>query len=316
MKIANLIQHSVDYRTGKQIYTFELLIHRFVLAEFNTHRVFSRNSASSRAIPLAKNIEYILNSPAIPVKWGKNQAGMQAKENLNEHDSSWAEAFWLTARDSAIGFARLLTKLNVHKQLANRILEPWAYQKIVMTTTEIANWDWLRNDEEAQPEIEVVAKAMQEEIDNSLPFELGPGEWHVPYVNRRRDSAGEIVYFLEEYFDGVQDPVERILTAEEAKVISSSCSAQVSYRKLDESLEKARGIVDRMITARRVHASPFEHQATPMQSTNYQQWLQSDSWDLEWEEGITHVDREGHFWSGNFQGWIQNRQLIPGNAVK
>lgn len=327
-KLVRIVQDSISSLNGSRILTYEILMHRFILAEFNTHRVFSRNSASSRAIPLAKNIEYIMNTPAIPVRWGKNQAGMQAKEDLNEEESSWATAFWLTARDSAIGFAKLLNKLGVHKQLANRLLEVWAYQKVVMTSTEFENWDWLRNDEEAQPEIELIAKLMKEEKENSTPFVLNPGEYHVPYVNRRRDEEGNIVYFVEEYFDGVQDPVEKVLTLQEALDISSSCSAQVSYRKLDDSLDKAQNIVERMINARRVHASPFEHQATPMQPTKFQLVkFQEDVYETiyqkncsqqssSWEEGITHVDRDGHFWSGNFKGWIQHRQLIPNNVRK
>lgn len=320
---AKIIQDSVS-PFGKRITTYELENVRFTHAEFLTHRVFSRNSASSRAIPIQTMIALIEANPAMPIHWGKNQAGMQAKEELSPFRKKAAKKIWLLAMKSAVEFSLALHKIGVHKQIANRLTEPFQHMKVVMTTTEDANWFWLRDHPDAQPEIRELAIQMQTSKDASKPMLINPGEWHVPYVNRRRDSEGNIVYFLEEYFDGVQEPVERIITLEEAKQISSSCCAQVSYRKTDDSIEKAQFVFDRLVKSEPVHASPFEQQATPIKS-GYSR-ISFDHTNVEeinmaynsgsWEEGITHVDREGNFWSGNFQGWIQHRQLIPNNAKK
>jgi thymidylate synthase ThyX len=165
--------------------------------------------------------------------------------------------------------------------------------KVVCTATEYDNFFWLRNHPDAQPEIAELARLMWEEYSDSKPNFLHPNEWHVPYVKFDVISRG---YFLD-----LADKQEW-LTLEDALAVSSSCCAQVSYRKLDDSLEKARDIFKRLVESKPVHASPFEHQATPLtygMAGNVQ------------VKGTTAFDNKGNAWSGNFRQWVQHRQLIP-----
>lgn len=284
---------------GKRITTWELEYPRFIHAELMTHRQFSRNAASSRAIPIDKTLEQVEYRPAMPEEWGVNQAGMQAKEVMEGWKKATAVWGWKKAAKAAVKSAKILQKMGLHKQIVNRVLEPFVHMKVVVTATEWKNWYYLRNHKDAQPEIRELAKLMAEKEKESQPRELKPGEWHVPYVNIGHDEDGAYPFLYD----------EGPLSWEEALKISASCCAQVSYRKLDESLDKATKIYDQLVTMRPVHASPFEHQATPMART-------SNTFIEDWEEGTTHADKYGQRWSGNFCKWIQYRQLIDGHVVE
>lgn len=282
-----------------RITTFELEYPRFIHSELMTHRLFSRNAASSRAIPVKTAIELIQQNTAMPIHWGKNQPGMSAKEECNamldtssESQGYDREEWWLEARDMAILHAKEYANKGYHKQIVNRLLEPFTHIKVVLTATEFDNWFWLRNHEDAQPEIRELAKRMHEEYTQSKPFSLNGVFWHVPYYNKGQwvptKSDADFVLLDE---NGV--------TLSDALAISSSCCAQVSYRKLDDSVEKARNIFARLVESMPPHFSPFEHQATPMPTdANFN------------TPGVTHLDRYGNYWSGNFKGWIQHRQFI------
>lgn len=130
---------------GVRLTTFEVTFPRIVLAEFNTHRMFSRNSASSRAIPVKKMIERVMADPYIPTSWGKNQRGMQAEQEVAGEVSQRARQQWLIARDEAVGAARRLLDLGIHKQLTNRLLEPFMWHTVIVTATEWDNFFHLRN---------------------------------------------------------------------------------------------------------------------------------------------------------------------------
>ena len=159
-----------------------MTLHRFVLAELNTHRVFSRNSASSRAIPVAKQLARIEADPAIPVEFGANQRGMQAGAPLSGTEHEAALATWLAARDAAVAAARSLGEQGVHKQVTNRLLEPFMWHTVIVTSTD---WDGFwdqRCSPLAQPEIRVAAEAMRAAFDASEPTALAHGDWHTPYV--------------------------------------------------------------------------------------------------------------------------------------
>ena len=288
---------------GVRITTLELDYPRMIHSEFLTHRVFSRNSASSRAIPIKTMLDTITFNPARPVHWGKNQAGMQAKEELEQPQKINAQATWQSAMISAVKYSESMHNIGVHKQIANRITEPFQHMKVVVTSTEWNNWDWLRNHPDAQPEIKVLAEKTIEARANSKPQKLKHGEWHVPYVKTYRDTHTGILYYLDEK--------DKYISAHEAIMISASCCAQTSYRKSDTSLEKAETIYKRLIESEPCHASPVEHQASVM---DFSYALAGDS--NTWPVGITHIDRDGIFWSGNFRGWVQYRQLVPNNAKK
>lgn len=271
---------------GQLIVTWELEYQRFIHGEFMTHRLFSRNAASSRAIPINSMIQAVFDKPAAPIHWGKNQPGMQAKEELEPFEMAHVMLMWEEAAYEAAISARAMDLMGAHKQVANRILEPFQWMKTVMTATCMENFFWLRNHEDAQPEIRELARLMWEALEDAVPRLLKPGEWHMPYFN-----SG---YWTEKCGVSLAD----------ALAISSSCCAQVSFRKLDDTLEKAHFIYNKLVESEPVHASPFEHQATPMKrNADFR------------NKGITHKDRAGNFWSNNFVGWIQHRALIPNNVA-
>lgn len=295
-----IIKDSYNEDLKSRLTTFELVYPRFIHGELMTHRMFSRNAASSRAIPIDKVIELLQTNPAMPVHWGKNQAGMQANTEINNIEG--VKLLWLAARDSAISHAIVMRDMGLHKQIVNRILEPYQLMKTIVTATEFNNWFWLRAHPDAQPEIKELAEKMLEIYEIYTPDELFEDEWHVPYVNTQRSIyTGELFYI---------DENDKYITAEEARMISASCCAQVSYRKNDGSLEKAHVVFDRLINSVPVHASPVEHIATPV---SFKMMLDLCDSGIE-IEGMTHVAVNGQPWSGNLRGWIQYRQLIDNNV--
>jgi hypothetical protein len=305
---AEIVKHSKS-PSGVDIITWLLEYPRFIHSEFMTHRVFSRNSASSRAIPIERMIQIIEENPATPIHWGKNQAGMQAKEELQCGELIAAQEEWYAAMISAVQHSKNLHALGAHKQIANRVTEPYQHMKVVMTTTEHENWFWLRDHPDAQPEIGGVpgglAKVMKEAYKNSFATYLSPGMWHLPFVNTKIISLDNW-NLTQQYFDEFGNEI----TLEEAKMISASCCAQVSFRRQDGSLEKAEVIYKRLIESEPCHASPVEHQALSFDDLDYDITYSPHTW----PNGVTHMDKTGNLWSGNFRGWIQHRQLIPNNA--
>ena len=179
---AKVIEDSIS-EENKRITTMQVKFHRFILPEFNTHRVFSRNFSSSRAIPTNKLIEQIRNDPAMPVHWGKNQAGMQASEALDLENTKVAVREWRIAAHMACDTAENLAKLGSHKQNVNRLIEPYLFANGIVTSTEWDNFFELRAHEDAQPEIYELAIKMREAMQASTPKALKAGEWHLPYIS-------------------------------------------------------------------------------------------------------------------------------------
>lgn len=299
---ASIVADSIA-ANGTRIVTFELEYPRFIHSEFMTHRVFSRNAASSRAIPIAASIKLIEDDIAMPIHWGKNQPGMSAKEECTElvkykrflffKKSYTAVAFWKFASKSVIKLAKALAAAGFHKQIVNRLLEPFSHIKVVVTSTEYENFFWLRDHKDAQPEIAKLASIMKSLYDSSTPIRLNDGDWHLPYyLDGYWAPSAQQALFDEVDQDGN--------TLAQAIAISSSCCAQVSYRKTDSTLEKAIAIYDRLVGGMPPHFSPFEHQATPIEAGAT----------FESNTDITHIDRAGNAWCGNFKNWTQYRQIL------
>ena len=164
---ATIIADSASSVTGKRITTYELEYPRFVHAEFMTHRLFSRNAASSRAIPITKTIEQVRNTPAIPIHWGENQPGMQAKEELGGNALEQVQTTWNHASKVASMLAGVMDHHKAHKQIVNRLLEPFQFIKVVCTATEFENFFWLRSHEDAQPEIKELSDCMHKAREQS-----------------------------------------------------------------------------------------------------------------------------------------------------
>jgi len=283
--------------------TLEVTFPRFVLAEFNTHRVFSRNSASSRAIPIFKQLRRVLEHPYVPLEFGANQPGMQAGAPLEGGARLAAEAEWLGARDDAVrrvlalvtgpdevapgeelsaaltrveqlykGEERPASWLNVHKQVANRLLEPYMWHTVIVTATEWENFFNLRCHADAQPEIRHAAELMRDARQGSEPARLNPNEWHLPLV-------------------GPKDR-EEVASIEDLIKVSAGRCARVSYlthagrRDLNADIE----LCERLLESG--HMSPLEHPARPLKAAELR-------------------ERE---WDGNFHGWCQFRKTIRDEA--
>lgn len=269
---AKVIEDSIADH-GVRLTTLQLCYPRFIHAEFMTHRVFSRNASSSRAIPVAKMIEQVRNDPAMPVHWGKNQAGMQANEELAPLAQEGARQLWMQAARDAASTAQVMADMGLHKQVANRILEPYQYMHVIVTATEWENFFELRNHPDAQPEIHALAKVMHFAFAQSCALELQEGDWHLPYVTRaeRRAFSTDLDLLLK---------------------LSAARCARVSYLTHDgqtPSVDKDVALYDRLVGSKPLHASPIEHQATPLP--------------------------EADMWSGNFRGWLQNRKIVE-NAIE
>lgn len=295
---ASIIAHSKHASTGVELITYELEYPRFIHAEFMTHRMLSKNAASSRAIPVKAALNHIMQVPQGPIHWGKNQSSMQAKEELSGLPLESAIGVWDAARRSAVNHATVLSQIGLHKQAANRIAEPFTQMKVVCSGTEWNNFFWLRNHEDAQPEIKELARVMLEAKQISKAVQLNIGEWHLPYINTKNHDHLE-------YWSG-----DRPVTLDEAKKISASCCAQVSYRKNDTSIEKAVDIFDKLINSSPVHASPVEHQATPIDLDQISLTC-PDRWE---ELGATHIRADGSVWCNNFRNWTQLRHFIKENT--
>ena len=278
---------------GIRLTTMELSYHRFIHSEFMTHRMFSRNAASSRAIPVEKMLKQVEENPAMPIHWGLNCPGMQAKEEISYIPLAVDD--WKACAKGALMSAEWLMEHNLHKQIVNRVLEPFQFIKVIVTATEWDNFFKLRCHADAQPEMQELARCMKEAMDNSIPTELKVGQWHLPYVT-------------EDYGDDEWYPVS---TRQVIKCSVARC-ARVSYLNHDNSspdIEKDIALYDRLLEAG--HMSPFEHIATPMKVPNDWECIPSKGWSG--RTGVTHIDMNGNAWSGNFRGWIQHRQLLQGN---
>lgn len=311
---AKVVEDSIA--NGVPLTTLEVRFHRFILPEFNTHRMFSRNFSSSRAIPVAKMIEQVQNDPAMPVHWGKNITGMQAKEEcdklvqlgVNNKAFFSREDAWDESAAAQIYYAERFAEADYHKQIVNRLIEPFQFVKGVVTATEFDNFFALRDHEAAQPEIQVLARCMKQAMEESIPTELQHGEFHLPYITEK------------EY-----EVLNRNIVGEYRNLVRASVArcARVSYMKhdntspsMDDDLELYNQLVTRPYTDKRgfyypegdpIHGSPLEHCATPMSKDSL--CFGPVSVNL-WDEGTTHIDKNGNLWSGNFKNWIQYRQLV------
>ena len=297
---------------GVPMVTFEIEYPRIILAEINTHRMLSRNSASSRAIPFNKMVTQLT---ARPVRFGEANPGMQDKgeeynqpvfyEDADEYFSP--EYYWGIAKNSAHKMARGYYRAGYHKQIASRLVEPFQMVKTVISGTEWKNFFWLRNHASADPTFAELARVMQQAMQESIPQTLLPSEWHLPYVTSRRNDNGKMEYWL--------DSETQLCESDALKVSAARCAA-VSYRNTDYGLEKCDQVHDKLVGDDRKHGSAMEHQAKAMTGLDAGGEITLVTNPKTWEPGVTHMDSEFNLWSGNFKGWIQYRKLIPGENYK
>lgn len=291
---AKILLDSVN-PVGNRITSWILTYPRFFHSEIMTHRVFSRNAASSRAIPVKRMIDDIRQNCAMPIFWGKNQAGMQAKEELDDiikrreilvspvgnsldpytltvTDKHAAKHEWLAARDSAIKHAEKMMELGVHKQIANRIIEPFMHMTVIITGTEFENFFALRAHPDAQPEFQDLAYKMLDIYQSSEPNKLKEGEWHIPFGDKLDETRLTELYY------------QTAIPHEELKLrISVARCARVSYLNFEGKDDYNKDIELSETLSSSGHWSPFEHSAMALSTSEY---------------------------SGNFKGWKQYRKTF------
>lgn len=311
---AKVICDSIS-ETGKRITTFELEYPRYIHCEILTHRMLSKNCSSSRAIPIEKMLGYIENNMAVPVYLGRNKSGMQAVEEIEDKESAlrfWKDSFvWVKST------VNILTEIGLHKQIANRLTEPYQMMKVVVTATEWDNFFNLRIDKDAQPELVMLANKMFNAMQGSTPKTLKAGQWHLPYVDSIESDEKPVVSSRDNdqycfLTDNDGNNLGEIYLEDAIKISVASCAA-VSYRTENMTLAKADKIFDMLINAENLHSSPFEHIAKPTHYANKSTMVNEQS-PVTWEDGITHMKRSGELCSGNFTGWIQYRHLLDNNT--
>jgi len=257
---AEIIADSISSK-GKRLTTFVLHFPRIVLAEFNTHRALSRNSASSRAIPFKKMMKLVKENPFIPMKWMKEHTGMQGSEYFGEKESSVLETLWLESRDSAVAKAEALSQWGLTKQFCNRLLEPFMWHTVICTGSEWENFFALRSHPDAEIHIQALADKMLEVYNNSVPTKLEGGEWHIPFGDSFDPER------LREYAFKKSDGLVRGRTPiEDAKIrIATARCARVSYLNFEgkDDYDADLELHDRLCQSG--HMSPFEHCAMNME---------------------------------------------------
>ncbi len=309
---------------GHRITSFEVTFPRIVLAEINTHCALSRNSASSRARPVLDfqtaagetrkgTISTMIDDSFVPEAFGRNQKGMQPGEALEGDDDLHARMIWLEMRDVAAKGAAKLAEIGVHKQYANRLIEPFSWHTAVITATDWDNFFHLRCSPLAQGELRKAAELMSANLANSEPEDMTSVGWHTPYI-----APEEYAMLIDENID--------------VAVVSAARCARVSYLTQNGKRDVAEdlALADRLLESG--HMSPFEHVARPMTETELD-W--TESWDIAFDDGptirtripgremklqigwklssqtVTHVRGPLHY-SGKLNGWISRRAYVRG----
>lgn len=322
--VAKILADSVNEQ-GNRLTTFELTYARLIHSEILTHKMLCSNSASSRAIPFAKMAEQLT---ARPVRFGQANPGMQDKgEDYNKevyNDGSGEfispQEAWESSKFSAMWYAKRFYEAGYHKQVYNRLTEPFQMMKTVVSGTEWDNFFWLRNDSAADPTLHELARCMQEARDKSVPQLLKAGEWHLPYIDKIKNKAGDTLYgdFIPHSIEPAPAKEFTVFSLEDAIKVSCSRTAAVSFRNEDYGLEKCLEVYARLIGDERKHASAMQHAATPMRPSGHEDTAEgAECYNLPafpstWELGVSHADRNMQLWSAQYKGFVMHRKTIPG----
>lgn len=281
---------------GVRLTTLEVTFPRYILAEFNTHRVFSRNSASSRAIPVKTRVQQVRENPFIP-EFTKNKPGMKADEVLIDDDARNAAAIWKGAALQAAQNAESLAFIDVHKQQANRLLEAFVWHTVVVTATYWDNFWALRAHVDASPEMFSTAVAMREAMNASKPQELVEGDWHIPYVEMDRHHGEGLMMLGPSYYDGL------------IKMSVARCAA-LSYERQNAEKTAAEYAERHDRLKSNGHWSPFEHQAKVANKQEIKKYAYYRCHEIDGTDVFEPVC------IGNLAvPWCQYRKMIPGEDV-
>lgn len=276
-----IIEDSLNPTNGIRLTTYQLKYWRGIHSEFMTHRVFSRNASSSRAIPIKTFLKQIWNDPAGPIHWGSNNAGMQSKEELTGLKKWFAKSMWSFTGKVVCCLVWLVNTIaKPHKQTFNRMLEPWQYISVIVTSTDWDNFFELRDHSDAQPEIQELARMMKVEYNNSTPIIK---RYHLPYINKEE--------LLWKEWDKISDSDKELDVRTLMKISAARC-ARVSYLTHDgksPTIENDLRLYEQLVGGVPLHASPTEHQATSIEDSSYIR---------------------------NFRGWEQHRVVVETDIIK
>ena len=345
---AEIVGHSLSPQEDELISVL-CTFPRIILAEINTHRMLSKNTSSSRAIPFKKMVEAIKNDPFIPIAWQKEHTGMQGYDYFNVEESKINRQVWLEARDSAVENAQQIHNYEITKQLANRLLEPFMWTTMLITGSkegwdnffnlrcpqykihqgtykskkealkyglsngELKNWsdlDWLQNNEgHAEIHIMDLAEKIYDAVNESTPKQLKAGEWHIPFEDK--------IQIAEDI--GTKEQVY------ETKVkISTAMAARTSYTIVGDEKEidyqKMVDLHDRLLSQDPPHSSPLEHCARAMSDEEYECFLKGER---EINKNANHWSDVEYFydydkifgWCNNLKGFIPYRYMIDNNLI-
>lgn len=309
-------------RAGHRITSLMATFPRLILAEVNTTRMFGRNSASSRAIPVERKIRSVLEDMFVPAAFGTNQKGMQPGAALEGQEAEAARLKWVALANTAIDGARVFAALGVHKQYANRVLEPYAWHTAIITATDWQNHEHQRVNPAAQGEYQTLAEMIRDAIRASTPIECGPDDWHLPLVRAYED------------FPRGDERELRTAGYEPAKISAARC-ARVSFMTHEGKRDfeaDAKLYADTL--AAKGHMSPLEHPARPMDQDELRL---TRSYDISLVDGptlriktmmdlkaggeiVTYSGRRVKLarvrgplhYAGPFNGWISQRMLVHG----
>ena len=350
---AKIIADSVN-SFGDRLTSLILTYPRIIHSELMTHRMFSRNSASSRAIPFKKMVEMVEEDPFIPVAWQKDHKGMQGTEYITDELSiKGCEAEWLEARNKVVEQAKRLSYYYVTKQLCNRLLEPFMWHTVLVTATEYTNFyelrcpkiyhaatglyyksvkDWnnvdkdiqytglscLHPDNQSQADIhiQVIAEMMWDAYNESTPKKLEAGEWHIPFKDKFNFTPDRGYYSGNTYINGI--PIDNKELRDKLKVATARC-ARISYETLGDNpkidYEADIKLHDKLIGPP-FHASPFEHCAKAMDDEEYYTF-RNGHLSIN-NKGVLYddkTDKNTFGWCNNFKGFIQYRYLVENEKI-
>lgn len=310
MYSARIIAHSVG-PVGIPVVSILLRYPRMVHADFTRHRAFSYSVASSRAIPSEKLRQRIMQNPATIAWWGKNQRGMVAEEELKGEELVAVKAVWEKGMESALELATRLDSLGLHKQLANRVLEPWMDVEQLTTGTDWSNFEGLRCHKDAQPELQYIARMAMTEIRLSTPQYLQVGEWHLPFITQHElDHMAQIALDINPTRVtslGQYDLFTRFSAARCARTSYLNHEGKVDY---DKDLE----LFDKLVGNDPGHWSPLEHVCQAMGEVHWTEKLaiRFASMLIRDKERKAKMRKHGERFllqSGNFVGWKQLRKF-------
>lgn len=275
---AKVLADSVNV-CGNRLTTWEVTYPRIIHSEMLRHRIMSRNAASSRAVPIERFIGAVIETPFIPLHIGAAQGGMQAFNEVDETTRKMLVNDIADCRFGMTALAEYLSKRGVHKQVANRYLEPFLFITEIISTTSFRHFELLRDHPMAEPHIQIVARMMSQTRSESIPELLQVGQWHLPLIYEE----------------------DKHLSLEDQKKVSVARCARVSYVRQNEIKDYADDFAlhDRLVGSDPKHASPTEHQATPevknLGALGDPLWVPLKS--------------------GNFLGWKQYRKEIIGEFI-